>query len=220
MRKRLSKEMRRYWDAFGAQRITRNALWRLFKGPYWQSGGRDMFPRADFMGWLGLNSKRWIVSCPGPRGGEGWRLSDDLVAAFETERETRAIQFAEAEAKVDAISVHIGSLDVVEDFTRPYPHPWKIQWSFAPPVPLPGTDVHGHPRSPEEPFHLSVQSNTLAEVLEQQLSHAQKHVQALLEQELDALARKEEQIRSLIPASLNKGSKRRDNGTTSGEEHE
>ena len=198
MRKRLSKEMRRYWDAFGAQRITRNALWRLFKGPYWQSGGRDMFPRADFMGWLGLNSKRWIVSCPGPRGGEGWRLSDDLVAAFETERETRAIQFAEAEAKVDAISVHIGSLDVVEDFTRPYPHPC----------------------SPEEPFHLSVQSNTLAEVLEQQLSHAQKHVQALLEQELDALARKEEQIRSLIPASLNKGSKRRDNGTTSGEEHE
>ena len=85
MRKQLTKEMRAYWQSFGVDRFTNQDLWRLFMGRYYDSGGKESWPKDDFTRWLALERKPWVVSVPGPRGGEGWCLSKDLVDAFRKE---------------------------------------------------------------------------------------------------------------------------------------
>jgi len=82
MRKQLTKETRAYWQSFGADRFTKQDSWRLFMGRYYDSGGKASWPKDDFMRWLALERKPLVASVPGPRGGESWCLSKDLVDAI------------------------------------------------------------------------------------------------------------------------------------------
>ena len=131
MRKRLTNVMREFWGWFGTERFTRQDLWRRFEGQYRHAGGQEPWPKDDFLGWLKLSEHKWIVPAPGPRGGEGWRLSDDLVEAFQAERQRSGELYGRAKATIERIQVGVGILHLEEDIYKPAT--WNIVWSEVDP---------------------------------------------------------------------------------------
>ena len=182
MRKRLTAVMREYWGWFGADRFTRQDLWRRFEGQYRHAGGQDPWPRDDFIQWLKLAEHRWIIPAPGPRGGEGWRLSEDLVEAFRVEMQACSQIQARAKEHIDRINLSMGKLEVVRDFSNVAG--WKIIRSFKPPVPIAGHDVDGKSRpDPTDVFVFSVSAETKSDILRERVKEAERHIKRLIAQE-------------------------------------
>ncbi|WP_145840225.1 hypothetical protein [Marinobacter sp. P4B1] len=188
--------MREYWGWFGTERFTRQDLWRRFEGQYRNAGGQEPWPKNDFLGWLKLSEHKWILPAPGPRGGEGWRLSDDLVEAFQTERKQSRELCCLAKNTIEHTQVGIGMLELDKDLYRPAK--WNIVWSFKPPVPIPGPDVDGKPRNdPSWVFVFSVTADIEPEKLQSQVDGAASHLKLLLEKERCRVASTLEELDTL-----------------------
>lgn len=182
MRKRLTIVMREFWGWFGTERFTRQDLWRRFKGQYRHAGGQELWPKDDFLGWLKLSEHKWIIPAPGPRGGEGWRLSDDLVEAFQAESKRSCELRGQAKNTIEHIQVRIGTLELAKDLYKPAA--WNIVWSFKPPLPVPGPDVDGKSRhDPNWAFVFSVTADIEPSNMQSQVDDAARHLKLLLERE-------------------------------------
>ncbi|MDY6929529.1 MAG: hypothetical protein SWN10_20805 [Pseudomonadota bacterium] len=196
MRKRLTNVMREFWGWFGTERFTRQDLWRRFEGQYRHAGGQEPWPKDDFLGWLKLSEHKWIVPAPGPRGGEGWRLSDDLVEAFQAERQRSGELYGRAKATIERIQVGVGILHLEEDIYKPAT--WNIVWSFKPPMPVPGPDVDGKSRhDPKGAFVFRVTADTDPQKLQAQVSNAESYVKLLIVEERCRVATTLEELDTL-----------------------
>jgi len=183
MRKNLTKEMRAYWHYFGVDRFTKQDLWRFFMGRYYDSGGKESWPKDDFMRWLALERKPWIVPFSGPRGGEGWCLSDDLVAAFRKEEGLLAEQKIKAESLAASVRTRLGVVSVREDFLAQQGQ-WLVEWMFRPSVPIPGHDVGGRWRSePGDVFIFNVKPDVAPDELQTLINQAEARIQECIAEE-------------------------------------
>lgn len=182
MRKQLTKEMRAYWQSFGVDRFTKQDLWRLFMGRYYDSGGKESWPKDDFTRWLALERKPWVVSVPGPRGGEGWCLSKDLVDAFRKEEGVSEEQKARAESLAASVRPRLGVVTVRVDIAKP--EQWLVEWVFRPPVPIPGHDVGGQWRSePGDVFIFNVKPDVTPGEFQALIDQAEARIQECIAEE-------------------------------------
>lgn len=78
----------------------------------------------DFIDDLDLGGRDYLVPAPGPRGGQGWRLSDDAVQELQRLEEKEDRRRQSIEALVDATSVKYGEL-------RYHQGPQRIVWRLA-----------------------------------------------------------------------------------------
>jgi len=194
--KRITQRMRAYWEAFGPDRFDRKALWRFFQGQYVHSGGRDAFPNEDFVQWAGVHRFPWIEDAPGPRGGEGWRLSSNVVALFKAEQRQRHDRYRVACDLVDAVDVRHGSLEV---FERTYGRgDYVIHWIFQPPVSVPGPDVGGRQRKHNDPFVGAVPYSTSPEDFAQRVEKWCTHVEGLMVAQEKRLRADAERLAALV----------------------
>lgn len=198
MRKRITREMRDFWWAFGCNRFTKSNLWRAFQGQYYHAGGQEPWPRDDFMAWLDLSGKKWVVPEPGPRGGEGWRLSDDLIQAFDAE-DARIQDLNElAESSVEAVDVTLGTLNVLPGGRGTGKVP-RIMWAFMSDVEIPGPNVDGRSRpDPLSVFVFVAPADIKPGALEAKVRRSERHVRDLIEKRSAALLDEVERLDSML----------------------
>lgn len=155
-----------FWKAFGDKRFTKADLWRAF--------GNNHFPGFPTPGWLRrieIGRVRWIEEVPGPRGGHGWRLTEDTVTAMK-------IAEAKACAKATKLAELLGS--VIPRLGQCSIHNGRLKWSFLPPVPLPGPHPDGRRRTAATAeFSLAWPATATPDAIQIGLDHAAAHVASL-----------------------------------------
>lgn len=107
-----------FWRAFGEKRFTKADLWRSF--------GHNQFPgfaTPEWLGEIGVGYVSWIVPAPGPRGGEGWRLSDEKVEALKAADGRASAAHAKGNALLAAITPRVGTCHIVGN---------SIEWTYLP----------------------------------------------------------------------------------------
>lgn len=172
---------RAYFDFFRDRRFTRQDLWRVFANPYLTAGGKDAWPKDDFMAWLDLGTKTWIESAPGVRGGEGWRLSRSVVQHF-TDQHTDHLELrTEVCERINQVEVRLGELTVQEHLSQR--RSIEIWWMFEPSVPIPGPDINQRRRDPLQYFIFAASATTPQEELQRRVEAAETHVMSLIEAE-------------------------------------
>src|SRR5690554_14050 len=179
MPKNPNEDLRRYWGIFGDARFTPADLWRWFRGAYYHAGGQDGWPRDDFLEWLALNRKSWIESAPGPRGGQGWRISADAVDVCRAEEVFIEHTREEALAAISGVSVRFGRLGIGQRLS--HPRFWEIVLCFEPPIPIEGLNIDGVARhNATAPFSFRAFSNVSLCELQEQVDYAETHVSELV----------------------------------------
>lgn len=194
--KRITRTMRDYWAAFRSDRFDKKALWQFFQGQYIHAGGQDPFPREDFVNWAGVNRYSWIEAAPGPRGGEGWRLTPQCIALLESEETARSERYESACQLISSSVVKYGSLEI---FEQTYGRgDYVIHWIFKPPVPVPGPDIGGRQRHEGDPFVSSVPWDITDQHLAQMLAGWFRHVEELMISHEERLRTEAERLAALI----------------------
>lgn len=98
-----------FFQHFGRDRFTKADLWSAFghnSGPG--------FPTDDFMAMLALDARDYIEKAPGPRGGEGWRLTAQAVSGCDAAERKAKRQLDAIRALVEATTVPYGELRYLE----------------------------------------------------------------------------------------------------------
>lgn len=98
-----------FFQHFGRDRFTKADLWSAFghnSGPG--------FPTDDFMAMLALDARDYIEQAPGPRGGEGWRLTSQAVSDCTASERKAHRQLEAIRTLVDATTVPYGELRYLE----------------------------------------------------------------------------------------------------------
>lgn len=102
---------------FGAERFTVRDLWRKFHR-------RSFFPTEEFIEeWKrDLARLSFIEPAPGPRGGEGWRVSPAVVESLRREHEAAAAKREKQNAphrdKAAALKSRFATVRILEDERR------------------------------------------------------------------------------------------------------
>lgn len=178
MPKRPNRDLRRYWEIFRDARFTPAELWRWFRGAYYQAGGRDSWPREDFLQWLALYDKPWIEDALGPRGGQGWRIAPDAVQVCLAEEAYIHHTHEDASVLIAAATIRVGELRLEQVLS--VPRVWEVVWQLEPPVPLDGPGVDKAPRSGSTaPFSFRFPSTGSQEDLQAKLDSAEVHISSL-----------------------------------------
>ena len=184
--RRVTEDMRLLYLQFGDERFVRSDLWRLFANRYLTAGGTDGWPKDDFIAWLALDGKPWIVDAPGPRGGEGWRLSNAALAACEREMEAFLSTRDTLLARASDVDVRLGSLLVLDGVGGA--RGFQFQWVYHPPVPISGSDVCGRRRPDRrDAFVFVAAASASLEDLQASVDKAEAHVRALAGEERQRL---------------------------------
>lgn len=153
---------RDFWKAFGGKRFTKADLWRAFGNNHFPG-----FPTPEWLTRIGIGQTRWIEEAPGPRGGQGWRLTEVTVAAM-------TIIDAKACAKATRLAALLES--VIPRLGQCHIHDGKIGWSFLPPVPVPGRHPDGRRRAATAAFSLAWPATATPDAIQLGLDHAAAHV--------------------------------------------
>lgn len=177
---------RAYYDFFRDRRFTRQDLWRVFANSYLTAGGKDAWPKDDFMTWLDLDIKAWIESAPGVRGGEGWRLSRSVVQHFEDQHTDHLKVRTEVCERINQVEVRLGELTIQEHLSQR--RSIEIWWMFEPSVPIPGPDINQRRRDPLQYFIFAAPAATPQEELQRRVKAAEAHVIVLIEAEQTRIA--------------------------------
>lgn len=161
-----------FWRAFGDKRFTKADLWRAF--------GRNessVFPTPEFVARFHLNDCDWIDEAPGPRGGEGWKINDSVVAEIAKQEQKKARRRAASEDVLKQVVVVLGSLRMEPGFTHNQKD--RLVWSFFPAVAIEGRNLHGEVRQSDMPFSLSLPANSRLDVVQGEVDLAISHVREL-----------------------------------------
>jgi len=180
MAKGLHGELREYWQIFRDTRFTRSELWRWFRGAYYHAGGKDSWPREDFIRWLSLDGKPWIDSAPGPRGGQGWQIATDAVDLCLAEEAFIQRTHLDASHLISSVRVRLGALELKQELS--VPRVWGIVWRFQPPFPVAGPGVDGAARVlATDSFWFQAPYDCSVSDLQASVEDAESHVCLLLE---------------------------------------
>lgn len=151
-----------FWKAFGDKRFTKADLWRAFGNNHFPG-----FPTPEWLTRIGVGRVAWIEEAPGPRGGQGWKLSADTVTAMtvaEAKACTRATRLADL---LGSVTPRLGQCRI---------HDGRINWSFLPPVPLPGRHPDGRRRTAAAAFSLTWPATSTFDAIQLGLDRAAAHV--------------------------------------------
>lgn len=168
----VTAEKLKYWGAFGETRFTKSDLWRQF--------GDNMFPgfpTPEFMARLHLDDLDWIEDAPGPRGGEGWKLVETVVAELKKHEQKKAAQEASANEVMERVVVAFGSMRVQLSYQQNRKD--RIVWNYYPTVAIEGRDLDGQVRGPNDCFSVSLPANSKLDRVQREVDAAISYVSEL-----------------------------------------
>lgn len=94
-----------FWRNFGCNRFTKSDLWKAFG--YNVSPG---FPTQSFLQGLYLEERDYVIAAPGPRGGEGWKLSDECILLCLKKDKAEKLHHEKLSALVESKKIRYGKL--------------------------------------------------------------------------------------------------------------
>ena len=165
-RPNITQELQDYWDCFVDKRFTRADLWREFGFKF-----ATAFPPKTLVEDLAIAEKDWIEPSKGPRGGEGWKLTDAAIAKLQAAEAKEQKDRSAVAAVIASVKPNLGNLQHWRDSKRS-----EIHWSYYPPLPVQGPCPGGRKRDPTGPFVFAVPSKTSAETVTARVCEAEAHV--------------------------------------------
>ena len=181
----MSYTARDYWKAFGKKRFTKADLWQAF--------GHNQFPGFPTPEWLvklGIEQMEWIEAAPGPRGGQGWRLTTAAVVSLQIADAKANAKEERLQALLNAVTPRLGNCHISDG---------KLKWSYFPPVPLLGSQLGGRRRnSATEMFILTWPSTSRPTSVQAALDRAAVHIATLAERKRKQCLAELEKLDSLI----------------------
>lgn len=114
----MSYTLDEFWRAFGEKRFTKAELWRVF-------GHRAFpgFPTPEWLTSLGVGRVLWLEVSPGPRGGEGFRISASAASAMKAKYAKKTERDSRLQTVCEGVKLPFG---------RMYVDGGKLKWAYYP----------------------------------------------------------------------------------------